>query len=195
MNDIIIRNLSLSFGEKNVLKDFSAVIPAGKTTCITGPSGSGKTSLTRILCGLARPDSGTVEGMQGVRTAVVFQEDRLCPNISALTNVCFVASVTKAEASEALSRLGLGQETLQIAGTLSGGQLRRVAIARALVSDWDVLVMDEPFKGLDERTKLSVMEWVREKSRGKTVILISHDSSECAFFEPEKTISLGSVDQ
>ncbi|MBO4388252.1 MAG: ABC transporter ATP-binding protein [Spirochaetales bacterium] len=195
MNDIIIRNLSLSFGEKNVLKDFSAVIPAGKTTCVTGPSGSGKTSLTRILCGLARPDSGTVEGMQGVRTAVVFQEDRLCPNISALTNVCFVASVTKAEASEALSRLGLGQETLQIAGTLSGGQLRRVAIARALVSDWDVLVMDEPFKGLDERTKFSVMEWVREKSRGKTVILISHDNSECAFFEPEKTISLGSVDQ
>ena len=78
MQDIVIRGLSKAFDGKQVLRDFSAVLPAGQVTGLMAPSGAGKTTLLRILMGLEMPDRGTITGLQGLRLSAVFQEDRLC---------------------------------------------------------------------------------------------------------------------
>ena len=81
--DIKIKHLGKAYGEQQILKDFSCLFPEGKTTCIRGKSGCGKTTLLRLLLGLESPDTGEIEGMEGKKIAAVFQEDRLCENLSA----------------------------------------------------------------------------------------------------------------
>ena len=89
MNAIILRSLTKSFGEKVVLKDFRLTLPPGSATALMGPSGSGKTTLLRLLAGLERPDAGTIDGLEGVRVAMQFQEDRLLEDASAPVNLRF----------------------------------------------------------------------------------------------------------
>lgn len=186
--DINLRGISKSFGGKAVLEDFSAVIKGGEVNCILGASGSGKTTIGRIICSLETPDGGVVEGLEGRRLSVVFQEDRLCDGISSLSNVRFVSGASVQDIEKAFQNTGLEGLGGQVAGTLSGGQRRRVALVRAVLADCDVLLMDEPFKGLDGKTKAHVMKWVKGMTAGKTVILITHDSSEADFMGCSNTI-------
>jgi NitT/TauT family transport system ATP-binding protein len=147
-----------------------------------GTSGQGKTTLLRILLGLEQPDSGHITGMVNKRKSVVFQEDRLCENLSAAANIRLVCnrSIKTGGLIEAMAAVGLAPECAkQTARSMSGGQRRRVAILRALMAEYDVLFMDEPFKGLDEATKERVMLYTKERSRGKTVIFVTHDKTEC----------------
>jgi len=81
-NDIVIKSLTKSFGDKAVLSDFSAVIPGGKATCLMGPSGAGKTTLVNIILGLVKPDGGSISGVPE-KISAVFQEDRLCEGFTA----------------------------------------------------------------------------------------------------------------
>lgn len=186
--DINLMGISKSFAGKAVLEDFSAVIKGGEVNCILGASGSGKTTIGRIICSLETPDGGVVEGIEGRRLSVVFQEDRLCDGISSLSNVRFVSGASVQDIEKAFLDTGLDGVEGQVAGTLSGGQRRRVALVRAVLADCDVLLMDEPFKGLDGKTKERVMKWVKGMTAGKTVILITHDSGEADFMGCSNTI-------
>lgn len=186
MDQIIISHLSKSYGENKVFSDFSAVFERGKTTCIMAPSGAGKTTLLRILTGLETADAGRIESMDGLKKSMVFQEDRLCENLSVSANIRLVRQKKtwgrdqkeKKEIQEALESVGLAGNGDQQVRELSGGMKRRVALLRALYSDWDILFLDEPFKGLDEETKTQVMCYTKEKCRGKTVIFVTHERSE-----------------
>ena len=181
MKNIHLKNISKAFDGKPVLQDFSLTLPAGKRTCIIGPSGCGKTTLINILSGLMQPDAGKVENRPD-RVSMVFQENRLCDDFSALENVRMVALHQGEKARSLLGKLGLEQDMLKRVSALSGGMKRRVAIARALLFDAPLLVMDEPFKGLDEETKEAVMQTVMEETAGKTLLFITHDENEAHRF-------------
>lgn len=177
--DIVIRKLSKNFGSKRVLSDFSAVLPAYQVTVITGPSGCGKTTLLNILMGLVTPDAGEVYGVPKLKSAV-FQEDRLCESFNAISNVRFVCDkrVSDHEIVSHLERVGLRGSLRQPVHELSGGMKRRVAIVRGVLATSDILFLDEPFRGLDDETKESTMQYVRENINGRTVIMVTHNLDE-----------------
>lgn len=180
---IKLKNISKSFNGKTVLNDFSCELPEVGLIGVSGASGSGKTTLARIIAGLTAPDSGTVEGIEKKKIAFVFQEDRLFEHLSALDNVALVAD---RDASERyLCRFGLENDFNKKPSELSGGMRRRVALARALAYGGDLIILDEPFKGLDDEMKQTVFSAVEEYSQNAAVILISHDLAD---FEKAKLV-------
>lgn len=179
MQDIVLEHISKSFDGKEVLSDFSAVFSAGRVSCLMAPSGYGKTTLLRILLGLEKPDSGCVRGLEGCRMAAVFQEDRLCSNLSAQANIRLVnRNLSRRDALDALAAVGLADCGDQSVAAFSGGMKRRVALLRALLAEYDVLVLDEPFKGFDEELKAQMIAFTLARSAGRTVLLVTHDPSE-----------------
>ena len=179
MQDIVIRGLSKAFEGKQVLRDFSAVLPEGQVTGLMAPSGAGKPTLLRILMGLETPDRGTITGLQGLRLSAVFQEDRLCENLNLVSNLRLVTPTLSQSAAEgALTAVGLTDCLHQPVRELSGGMRRRVAILRALLAEYDLLFLDEPFKGLDRETKEVVMADTRRRCDGRTVLFVTHDPTE-----------------
>lgn len=182
--DIRLDNISKSFGDKKVLTNFSAVIKKGKVTCIMGPSGCGKTTLLNIMAGLLTPDEGNITGIPE-RKSAVFQEERLCETFGAISNVRIVCgkNVKIETIKDHLNRIGLGDSMNKPVNRLSGGMRRRVSIVRAVLADRDILFLDEPFKGLDKDTKISVMEYIKEYTKGKTVIMVTHDKKEAEAME------------
>lgn len=175
---IEIRKLSKAFDGQSVFENFSATIEENRITGIMGPSGGGKTTLLRMLMGLLPPDSGSISGLEGKRFSAVFQEDRLCENVSALSNVRLVADLPPDDIREAFAEVGIPEATGQPMRAFSGGMKRRVALVRALLAPSDVLFLDEPFKGLDEENKQRAIAYAQKKAQGKTVILVTHDRSE-----------------
>lgn len=184
--DIQIEGLSKSFGNKPVLRNFSATIRAGKVTAIMGPSGCGKTTLLHLLLGILRPDGGTISGIPVYKSAV-FQEERLCEPFSAIANVRMVCTkeVSAATIEEHLLRLGLKDSLRKPVAELSGGMKRRVAIVRAMLAKSDIVFLDEPFKGLDAELKQQVMRYVQDSTKGKTVVMITHDGEEVRQMEAD----------
>ena len=171
-----LENVKKSYGNKVVFENLTVDFPEGTVSCLMGPSGCGKTTVMRLLLGLERPDEGVAEG--GL-AAAVFQENRLCDGLDAVGNVLLVNGKGKREdALGLLSALGLDGHTDKPVRELSGGMRRRVAIARALFAPATHLFLDEPFTGLDEDTKEEVMAFVKEKCKGKTALLITHDENE-----------------
>ncbi|MBQ7645676.1 MAG: ATP-binding cassette domain-containing protein [Clostridia bacterium] len=179
MNGIIIDKISKSFGGKTVFKDFSAVIPLGKTTVIKGASGCGKTTLLRMISGLDVPDSGVIKNVPE-KISFVFQEDRLCEDFTAAGNIKFVTGKTldKKTVISHLSELGLENDLSKPVKELSGGMKRRVAIARAVCFDADLIILDEPFKGLDKVLLRDVVGYLKKHTQGKTVIYVTHSDEE-----------------
>lgn len=176
---IILQNINKSFGEKAVLSDFTHIFDTASRTCIMGASGSGKTTLLNIILGLSKVDSGDVSGVPE-NISAVFQEDRLCEPYSAVLNVF---AVTGKEVSEdkivsILRELGLDRSEHLPVSTLSGGMRRRVALARALLARSELIILDEPFKGLDEETRESVISVVNKYTEGKTLIVATHDERD-----------------
>ena len=165
---IELRNISVAFGDKQVLRDFSAGFAKGETVVIMGTSGCGKTTLLRLLLGLKQPEKGVLQGAGKFRCAAVFQEDRLCETLSAVQNVALV------HRNEAQIR-----EHLQM---LSGGQRRRVALVRAMLFSSDFVIMDEPFKGLDEDTRAAAMAYTVNNKGDRGLILVTHDADEAVYF-------------
>lgn len=186
---IEIAHLTKGFGAKLVIHDLNLSLEDGRFTTLMGASGCGKTTFAHLLLGLIHPDSGTIQGLEGKHLAAVFQEDRLCEQLSSLQNIKLTQK-HRMEDSELLLELklvGLDAESAKKpVGQLSGGQKRRVAILRAVLADSDFLCFDEPFKGLDRNTKHRTMTYVKNKTEGKTVLLITHESSEAQFFGGEQ---------
>lgn len=167
-----------------VLNDFNAVFYEHKINVITGISGCGKTTLLRLLLGLEVVDSGKIIGLEDQKIACIFQADHLCKNLTVQSNIKLVNDhLTNTCIKEALSDVGMGDYASYYIHECSGGMKRRVAILRALLSEFDVLIMDEPFKGLDQSTKEKVILFLKEKIQNKTVIFVTHDQSELAYFK------------
>lgn len=178
MQEILVHGLCKQFEGKTVLHDFSARFAPGQTTCVMGPSGCGKTTLLNILMGFLSPDAGRVEGIP-VHLAAVFQEDRLLEGFSAHANISFVCPRLPAEVIDRhLAAVGLTRDGYQPVRELSGGMRRRVAILRAVLARADLLLLDEPFKGLDEGTRAIVADYLRAETAGRTVIMVTHDPDE-----------------
>jgi NitT/TauT family transport system ATP-binding protein len=187
--DIILSDLTKSFGENRVLDRFSATFPEHQLTCIMGASGCGKTTLLYMIMGLVQPDSGSVQGVPRSQS-VVFQEDRLCENFNAVSNVRLVCPKTVAACSiiAHLESIGLKDSLAQPVSELSGGMKRRVAIVRAIMAQSDILLLDEPFKGLDDETKKTVISYIKDNMNNRTVILVTHNHDEAGAFEGQLLI-------
>lgn len=178
--DITLKNVTKSYGDLTVLRQFNHTFREGETTCIMGPSGCGKTTLLRLLMGLEKPDEGEILGVSGLRMGAVFQEYRLCENLNAISNVRMVCSHTlpKERITQALTQVGITDSLYKPVRDYSGGMKRRVAIVRAVLSDPEICFLDEPFEGLDEATRSVVGSWLYRQLSGKTVLMVSHDEED-----------------
>ena len=176
---ITIDRLTLSYGRQQVLKDCSLRVETGSRLALMGPSGCGKTSLINVIAGLLTPDSGKVS-VNG-KVSYVFQEPALFPWLTAVDNINVVLSdgpETLPRAEQLLEAVGLSDCRDKYPHQLSGGQKQRIAICRALAYGGDILLLDEPLKGLDADTRDQVSALLRQEWTGKTLLLVTHDPSE-----------------
>lgn len=182
---ITLKDVSKSYSGQPVVQHVTACLQG--RIVLVGASGSGKSTLCRLLLGLERPDSGTIQ-VQGHLVAV-FQEDRLCPGLSAMENVALVCprGFDRQQIEQGFQRLGLtAKEWNKRCDQLSGGQKRRTAILRAMLAPADGILLDEPFKGLDPQTKQAAMQYVLSQAQNRLLLLITHDKEEAEFFGPIK---------
>lgn len=186
--DIQLFNIEKSYKELKVLSDLSLTFKAGGVYGLLAPSGAGKTTLLRLLMGLEKPDNGRIEGIKGLGISSVFQEDRLCEGFSALENLMIVApaSLTKGNARKILAEV-LPEDSLdKPISELSGGMKRRAAVARALAAESKLLLMDEPFTGLDEDTRGVVIDFILKYRQNRTLIFTTHQPEDVEKLGGEK---------
>ncbi len=173
---IQVRNLTLRYGDKTVLDRFSIDLPDRGITALAGPSGCGKTTLLRALAGLAAPESGTVSGIDPKRTAFLFQEDRLLPWRTVGQHIADVLPKgRRGEVSRWLAFAELEGEEGAYPAALSGGMARRLALARCAALGGDLLLLDEPFAGVDEERAGRMLE--RLRALDTPVVLASHQGA------------------
>jgi len=174
MGILYIESLCFSYGEKCVLDGFSLNLPLEGLTAISGPSGCGKTTLLRLLAGLEKPAGGSIKGITPEETAILFQEDRLLPWRTVREQVSDVLpKERRAKADQWLAFAELEQETDVYPDALSGGMARRLALARCCALDGKLLLLDEPFAGVDAERRARMIE--RLKELGSPAILATHE--------------------
>lgn len=190
--DIKVDHVSKAYGEQQILRDLCCVFPEGKTTCIRGRSGCGKTTLIRLLLGLDIPDKGKIEVISDRKISAVFQEDRLCENLSAASNIRLVCieTITDRELEEAYKAVALTEVWQKPVRELSGGMRRRVSILRALLAESDCVIMDEPLRGLDEKTRAKTIDYILKKTEGKTLIFVTHEEKEAVWLKADRTVDI-----
>jgi len=170
---IELRDLTLRYGDKLVLDRFSLEIPDGGLTALSGPSGCGKTTLLRVMAGLARPEGGTVSGVDPARTAFLFQEDRLLPWRTASQHITDVLPKgRRGEAGRWLDFAELAGEGGAYPSALSGGMARRLALARCAALGGELLLLDEPFAGVDPERTARILD--RLRGLGVPAVLATH---------------------
>jgi len=174
---IVFENVCKTFDGRMLFDNLNLSLKKGTLTCITGISGSGKTTFLRMLMGLEHPDSGRISGLDNTVVSAVFQEDRLCPALSASANAAIALKKGKDRrySDGILRSLGLGDDLNKPASVMSGGMRRRIAIARALSADYDLLLLDEPFTGLDVANRNCALACILDNARNRTVIIVTHD--------------------
>ena len=204
---ISIRGLGLSFerdGEKTeVLRGLDLDVDAGEFLAIVGASGVGKSTLLRVLMGLAKPSTGSVDIKPATSgqspPALVFQDARLLPWRRVIANVAFGLEKSRmprdermSRAARALAHVGLRDLADRWPHQLSGGQRQRVSLARALALDPAILLMDEPFSALDVATRETLQdELIRIQSEtGTTSVFVTHDIDEAAYLA-NRIVALG----
>lgn len=181
-------NLTKSFDGRPVLSGLSHAFPEGRVSCILGRSGVGKTTLLRLVAGLEKPDAGRVLGVPEGGLSMLFQEDRLPPQLTAagcLRCVLPKAPDREARIEEALRALEVNGEPDQPVREFSGGMARRVALARALLYPSPLVLLDEPFKGLDAATRDRAVAFARPLLAGRTTLLVTHDEADVRAFDAD----------
>lgn len=194
---LALRGIGHGYGGGPVLDDVSIELEAGEVTCLLGPSGCGKSTLLRIAAGVERQERGEVElggrivsgpdrhvPPEGRGIGLMFQDFALFPHLSVARNVAFgLAGPTAARSERAqtlLERVGLARHAEKFPHQLSGGEQQRVALARALAPRPPILLMDEPFSGLDNRLRDGIRDQTLEilKEEGAAVLLVTHEPDE-----------------
>jgi len=185
--EIVLENLEKSYGNSQVLCGLNRRIHSGECHVVMGRSGIGKTTLLHLIAGLEKTDKGTiiitphqnaVHG-QKIPFGMVFQDEVVLNTYTALQNIeiCAGRRLTSEELHD--FKLLLPEDALhKKADQLSGGMKRRVQIARALFSPASVLLMDEPFRGLDEGTKETCISFIKKYRMGRTMIVSAHDEAD-----------------
>jgi ABC-type Mn2+/Zn2+ transport system ATPase subunit len=218
---VACEGVALAYGARTVLRDVSFAVRPGERAAVLGPNGGGKTTLFRALTGELEPVAGRV--VAPARCGVVPQTERsrLDFPVSAL-DVALMGAVSRlpwgrrlgradrARARSALDRVGLGDLAEETFGDLSGGQRQRVLLARALVQDAKVLLLDEPFSGLDTRSGELVMGLLDDlAAEGRAILIATHDVDQArvwdlvlcvngvqvAFGPPEETLTLPTLER
>jgi len=217
---IDLDNVHLSLGSGaarvHILKGISLHIGRGETIGLVGPSGSGKSTLLMAIAGLERPDSGkiAIDGVdlsgldedalakfRGARIGIVFQSFHLIPTMTALENVAIPLELAGSktafdQAAAELQSVGLGHRLDHYPSQLSGGEQQRVALARALAPSPAILVADEPTGNLDEKTGAGIVDLMFDlkKSRGATLVLVTHDLNLAARCDRSIGLRSGVID-
>lgn len=179
---IQLNNLCKAYGDKVIFENYNRTINFNGILLIQGKSGLGKTTLMRMIAGLEKADKGEIIN-SAERISFMFQEDRLIPFVTVLKNLTAVCSEEKA--IKYLSLMGLENEKDNSPTALSGGMRRRVSLARTLCFDSDLVILDEPFKGLDEKLKSEICEIIKNESKNRDFIIISHDSEDAKILGAE----------
>lgn len=183
---IIVQDLCFSYGKQEVLKNVNFEFTSDQPVVLLGGSGMGKTTLLRTLAGLAKPQSGKIDGIDShTRIAVMYQEDRLFPHLTVWQNLLLVCEgLEKANATQLLQELNLDPAVLEkYPAELSGGMRRRAALARALLFPAELVLMDEPFQGLDIETRAMALKAVKKYTKGRPLLLISHEPADAEALE------------
>jgi NitT/TauT family transport system ATP-binding protein len=194
MHSIEVQQLNKRFAgaQRAVLADLSFALPAGASLALLGPSGCGKTTLLRLLMGLEQPSGGNIviDPELAPRMSYVFQEPRLVPWRTCLENVLLPLELTRgndaaaqARAIDLLQQLGLAERLQHFPRELSGGMQMRVALARALITQPKIILLDEPFAALDERTRFRLQDLLLElKTRlALQFVFVTHSISEAVY--------------
>ena len=176
---ISLKNITKKYGDKTVFNNFNLDIEENEITVILGESGSGKTTLLNMIARLT-DFSGEISGAGQV--SMVFQRDRLVPHLTVRENILLINE--NADVKRMLESVGLNGAENLYPKELSAGMARRVAIIRAFSHPAPLLLMDEPLVNLDLSLKFSLLEKIKElqSTTGKTVIMVSHDVKEAAYF-------------
>ncbi len=199
---LTLRDVSKQFGATQALRHVDLAVEPGRTTVLIGPSGCGKSTLLRLMIGLIRPDTGTIQ-FDGAalhertlraarhRMGYVIQEGGLFPHLTCRRNVTLLPrhlgwseERTEARLRELAALVHLPVERLaDYPAQLSGGQRRRVSLMRGLMLDPDVLLLDEPMGALDPMIRAELQRDLRGIFRAleKTVVLVTHNMGEAAF--------------
>ena len=173
---IKIDNISFGYTKTPVLNNFSLSIGDNDKICLFGESGCGKTTLLRLILELEKPQKGSINKTKG-KAAVVFQDNILLPFKTVLENITLMGA-DKDTALFQLKALGIESFANSLPDELSGGMQRRAAIARALSTDFDFLVLDEPFTGLDEDNIKLAAKHILDTVKDKPIILVTHSLYE-----------------
>ena len=185
---IQIKNVCKSFNDQLVLNNINLELANNHIYCLMGPSGMGKTTLLRIILGLETKDSGAIKGIKRGEIATMFQENRLCEELTPIDNVMLVIP---GKASRAAIRNNLAQilpaDCLnQPVSELSGGMKRRVALARTMNYPSKMIIMDEPFTGLDVNTKKNVIHYLRSMRNGRITLITTHSEEDVSLLDAHK---------
>jgi len=176
--------VDLRLGEKQVLRGCDLHLGDGERIALMGPSGCGKTTLVRVALSLQTPDAGSVRCTWN-RIGAVFQEPRLLPWLTAAENLNLVLSDspgTLGDSSLWLEKLELSEARDQYPSELSGGMQQRLSIARALAVRPELLILDEPFKAMDEALGVRVRQTVTEALRDAALLLVTHSEEKARSF-------------
>ena len=179
------RHLERRFGAARALRGVSLAVSPGECHLVLGPNGAGKSTLLRLLAGLARPTSGTVTRAGGRRSiGLLSHQSQLYSDLTAVENLTFTGRLygiadPGGRARARLAAVGLAERADEPVRGLSRGMVQRVAIARALLHGPSVLLLDEPFTGLDpQSSELTLGLLAAEQAAGRALVLVTHDAQE-----------------
>lgn len=188
-SEIILKNIKLAY-DLDCIEGKEIHIPLNKTTVIEGASGRGKTSILNVLLGITGIAGGMIQG-NNLTYSAVFQEDRLLEELTGVKNIKIVEPCIKNEDIEReLEKLLPVSYIRKPINTYSRGMKRRVAIVRAMLKESDIVVMDEPFAGLDEELKKRTSKYITEVLNGRTLIIAVHEKKEAEYLRIDNVISL-----